>query len=212
MESKDVDVVRTSAHRFAHLTFRRRLTLKDRRSVHVDQRGITLIEILVVVAIIGLISFGLTSTISQTFNVSSRTSNRMIAVRQVQQAGKQVSNDVLQSQNVTPTSNDTGFPLTLVWEHWDRAERHEVRYDLTENNALKRTLWVTPLGEGTTETVTIVARYIDDTYDYSDDEWRTYCEWDPLLRVLTFKVTARVAAGPQGASETRIYEIKTRPG
>lgn len=181
--------------------------------LHSDQRGITLVELLVVVVLIGLISLGLTTTILQTFNVSARSSNRMVAVRQVQQAGKQVSNDVLQSQTVTPDpDSETGFPLILTWRQWDETLNH-VTYDITPGNELERTAVLTPPSGGdSTTTVLIIARYIDASYDDSAFRWKTYCEWDLGLRVLYFRVTSKVAEGPRGAVETREYEINSRIG
>ena len=182
------------------------------KRLHSDQRGITLVELLVVVVLIGLISLGLTTTILQTFNVSARSSNRMVAVRQVQQAGKQVSNDVLQSQTVTPhPDSETGFPLILTWRQWDETLNH-VTYDITPDNELKRTAVLTPLVGESTTIVLIIARYIDASYNDSAFRWRTYCHWNPGLRVLYFRVTAKVAEGPRGAVETREYEINSRIG
>jgi prepilin-type N-terminal cleavage/methylation domain-containing protein len=60
--------------------------LKHKR-LHLDQRGITLIEMTVAVALIGLIAAGIAMTISQVMAVNSRTSGKMVALRQVQQAG-----------------------------------------------------------------------------------------------------------------------------
>ena len=60
-----------------------------------DQRGLTLIELVIVIAITGLITAGITMTIMQVFNMNTRASNRMTAVSQVQHAGKLVSEDIL---------------------------------------------------------------------------------------------------------------------
>jgi len=171
--------------------------------LHRDQRGFTLVEMLVVVALVGLIAFGLTTTISQIFNVSSRTSNRMIAVRQVQQAGKEVSKDILQSQNVTCSCSPV-FGLNLTWADWLGAN-HEVIYWITEDGTLER--WHRETDGGVvTETTRVIAQYID-----PDLTSCSPCGIVPGNVVVVFTVTAEVGGGPQGSTETRTYEIDPRP-
>jgi prepilin-type N-terminal cleavage/methylation domain-containing protein len=164
------------------------------RKLYKGQGGFTLIEILVVLALIGLITGGITAAISQVLTINTRSSNHMIAVRQVQQAGKEVSKDTLQAQNVTPDSGDSGFPLTLAWTNWDGVD-NAVNYTI-EDNKLQRSHNI--------DGVRAIAQYID------PDE--TSCSWNNVTRVLTFTVTATVGNGPYEAIETRIYEIKPRPG
>jgi prepilin-type N-terminal cleavage/methylation domain-containing protein len=55
------------------------------------ERGFTLLELIIAVAITGLITTGVTTAIYQTFTLSTRTSNHMIVVREVQEAGYWVS-------------------------------------------------------------------------------------------------------------------------
>jgi prepilin-type N-terminal cleavage/methylation domain-containing protein len=161
------------------------------------ERGFTLVEMLVVLALIGIITGGITAGIMQVLTINSRASNHMIAVRQVQQAGKEVSKDTLQSQNVT-CGNYSGFPLTLTWTDWE-GMYNEVVYtiiDETDSNALQRSHNVTG--------VRAIAQYIDPA--------QTSCSWNNVTRVLTFTVTATVGNGPYQAIETRIYEMEPRPG
>jgi hypothetical protein len=114
----------------------------------------------------------------------------MIAVRQVQQAGKEVSNDALQAQSVNATGSQ-GFPLILVWTDWE-GEVNQVTYTLTDDNELLRSHNV--------DESRVIAEYIDPDY--------TSCVWDQANKVLTFTVTASVGT----ESETRVYEIEPRPG
>ena len=155
------------------------------------ERGLTLIELLIVIAITGLITGGITMTIFQVFNINARTTNRMAAVRQVQNAGFWVSPDVQMSQNVTP-GGGSGFPLTLIWEEWATGNNHTVVYTLVDNK-LQRSHSV----NDELQTVTPIAEYID-----SD---QTSCVW--AGGALNFTVTATVG----GQSETRVYEVKPRP-
>ncbi len=168
-----------------------------------DQRGFTLIEILVVVVLIGILTGGITATISQVLTINTRASNHMIAVRQVQQAGDRLSKDVLQAQSVNATGS-WGFPLILTRKDYETGDLCEITYTITADNKLQRSLKITPDGEDPTTRVSIVAEYIDPDPD------QTSCVWDNDEGKLTLTVTATVS-GWKPASETRIYEVIPRP-
>jgi len=164
------------------------------RFIHGSQRGFTLIEMLVAVALVGIITLGISAATMQILTINTRASNHMIAVRQVQQAGKEVSNDVLQAQIVQYV--DSNFPLTLTWTEWGGNYTHEIVYHL-EGDKLWRSHSLKD-DEGTVieQTTTYVARHIYVT---------------TLEGKLVFTVTAKVGNGPLGGSETRVYEVEPRP-
>jgi len=118
--------------------------------IHKNERGFTLVELIIAIAITAIITTGVTMTIFQVFTGNARSSNHMIAVRQVQNAGYWVSHDAQMAQLVV-TTGVSGFPLILTWTDWDGTE-HQVTYDIVNGDELKRS-------EGATET--IVAKYID---------------------------------------------------
>ena len=168
------------------------------KRLHKDQRGFTILELLLVIILTGIITTAITTTIFQVFNMNTRTANHMIAVSQVQQAGKLVSEDILQAQNVT-AGGSLGFPLTLTWAV---NATHEIIYTLEnmpsgEFKRLQREHKINSVLESTT----IVAEYID------PDQTSFYpLGMLPPGGVLTFTVTVTVG----DESETRVYEVKPR--
>ena len=78
------------------------------KKLNKDQRGLTLVELLIAILLTGLITGGITMTIFQVFNLNTRTSNHMTAVRQVQHAGFWVSPDVQMAQPEKIDDNPSG--------------------------------------------------------------------------------------------------------
>jgi len=173
-----------------------------------DQRGFTLIELLIAILLTGLITGGITMTIFQVFNLNTRTSNHMTAVRQVQNAGFWVSPDVQMAKNVT-TGGSPGVLLTLTWTAPGTGDEHEVIYTLEDMSGGFQILWRAHKKNSVLESTTKVAEYIDPAETSCDCNCADCdCESESDDLVLTFKVTANVG----GQSETREYEVKPRPG
>jgi prepilin-type N-terminal cleavage/methylation domain-containing protein len=167
-----------------------------------DQRGFSLLELVIVIALTGLITAAITTTVFQVFNMNTRTANRMTAVSQVQHAGKIVSEDILEA-NTVDAEDDPYTPelelLTLTREDFATNATHEVIYTLDEG-----ALWRSESVEGEEgEIVTRVAEYIDPDQTTFDPPGVL-----PPGGVLTFTVTATVG----DESETRTYEVQPRPG
>jgi len=169
------------------------MTIPGMRLMHRDQRGVTFVELMLAIALAGIVTAGITMTFAHVFSGSTRTSNHMTAVRQVQSAGYWVSQAALQAQNVTPAAGPSGFPLPLTWE-WD-GTMNKVVYTI-EDSKLQRARSVGGVSAGTG----VIAQYID------PDPEETSCMWDG--EVLTLKVTANVG----GQIETRVYDVTPRPG
>ena len=165
------------------------------------QKGFTLIELIVVVAITGLITWGITLTIIQVFDINTRSTNRMAAISQLQNAGLWVSNDAQMAQSVNATGG-SGFPLTLNWIDWETSDSHAVNYTLEAMSSgglekLQRSTINGVAPPPPTDPPT-VAEYIDP--DQTSFAWDG--EW------LTFTVTATVGE----ESETRVYKVAPRSG
>ena len=164
------------------------------KKLHKDQRGFTLIEMVVVIVLIGVISLGITSAISQVMTINHRASNHMICVRQVQQAGKEVSKDTLQAQVINATGSQYHL-VTLTWDEWGTNDTHTVEYELVDITdgigKLQRT--------HNNDEVRIIAQYIATN--------QTSFVQVAGVDAYEFQVTATLGT----ESETRIYEIKPRP-
>lgn len=167
-----------------------------------NQRGITVIELIIAMALSVIIAGAITATILQVINGSNRTNNHMTAVRQVQNAGYWVSHDAQMAQSVNTTAPD-GFPITLSWVGWSGNTTYEVVYsseNMTSGSLknLQRSYSV----NGTVQETSYVAQYVDPattSANFTSGE-------------LIFTVTATVGAGSQAGSETRFYKVGPRPG
>ncbi|MCD6391456.1 MAG: prepilin-type N-terminal cleavage/methylation domain-containing protein [Dehalococcoidia bacterium] len=187
-----------------------------------DQRGITLIELVIAIALTGVITAAITMSIFQVFNMNTRTSNHMAAVSHVQQAGKLVREDIMKAQNVD-TGDDPGTPelelLTLTWKEGGTEIPHEVIYTLEDMSSgefkiLWRYYYINPDINPDPVSTTKVAEYIDpdqtscccDCDGDGDGDCDGDCNCDDA--VVIFRVTANVG----GQSETRVYEVMPRAG
>ena len=171
------------------------------RLIHKNQKGFTLIELLIVVAIFAVVAVVTNAVIVQVVQ-SNRTSNHMVALRQVQQAGYRVNLDALQAQNVSNGTGSGGFPLTLNWTAW-AGEFHTVVYNLTTPSGGLCQLWRNETVGTNSTTTTIVGQYI---YLGTEPPSSTGCSWNATTKVLILNITAMVGL----ETESRTYEIKPR--
>ncbi len=104
-----------------------------------NQKGFTLIEVLVTVGILGAIMGVLSMTVISIMIITPRTNDWAIALRQVQNAGYWISRDVLMSQIVTPAQNPGDPLVALEWDDGD-GTHYEVDYVVTDDDELRREL------------------------------------------------------------------------
>jgi len=160
-----------------------------------NQKGFTLIELIVALAIASVIGVAATMTAHQLITIPVISNDSNTAINQVRNAVNWINRDV---QSATPGSINTTSPKFLSMEQleWESDTgdwtTHAVNYTL---ELADKELWRDYDGEPGI----LIARYID-----TDN---TSCSWDSTEKVLTVNIT--VQAGTR--TEARTFEVKTRP-
>jgi len=171
-----------------------------------SERGFTLIETLVGIAILALIAGAATMATFQVINVTKSSNDHITAVRQVQNAGYWISRDALMAENVIVDDLTPPDFLILNWTEWGYDEDstyHSVRYsfqDLSDGiGKLRRTYWSSA---GINEEI-LVAEYI--YYNPGDSDNTTKASYPSSV------LTVQIAASFEEANETREYRVWHRP-
>lgn len=164
-------------------------------TINKNQRGYTLLEVLVATAITGLIVAGLTTAIFQISDVNAMSRARMAAIKEVENAVSWISLDAQSAQTISTTS-PSGFPLTLSWVDWDNTST-DISYSV-QDGQLHRSQSIN--GEEPINTVIIP--------HVNSEQQMTNCQFS--MGVLTLKITATIN-GFRTASETRYFNITPRP-
>ncbi len=168
------------------------------------EKGFTLVELLVSLAITVLITAAAGAALFQVFQASSRNNDYMTAVRQVENAGFWISRDAQMANSVTTNTTLPDF-LVINWTEWitaTSANYHSATYffDGLANGigSLKRNHWSTA-GDNQT---TLIAGSI--YYNPVDTVNTTSLSYEGEL------LTVRVTALCENTMETREYIISRR--
>lgn len=156
-------------------------------------KGVTLIELLIVLLLTGLVVAAASATINQLVLLVPRNESRMVAIRQVQQAGYWISCDGVMAQEIAVG----GLPdfLTLSWVEPDTGAPTTVVYSLSDGTLQRQ------VTSGGTSTQSLIAENIASIQAQYPAEGR---------RVLKVEITASIPAPVAAVSETRTYEIAPR--
>jgi len=174
-----------------------------------QRRGFTLVEVLIALAISGLIGGAIATSIVQMFDVNHQNTSAITAQRQVQQVGYYMSRDGQNAQTVTLNATPAGpagtnFAVRFTWTDWITGDLYAVTYSLTNGGVINRTQAVTSAGVTTTSPAQKIAENISTS---SANTVFQPVGGSPGLYILT--VTASIS-GKIPVSETRIYEIRQR--
>jgi prepilin-type N-terminal cleavage/methylation domain-containing protein len=97
------------------------------KKIRLHQHGFTLVELLVALAITGLIVTGIMVSISQIISVNAASNSRMMAIKQIEVAIDRMRLDVQMGQQISMNDSDTDF-LVSYWTEWDSATAYNVKY------------------------------------------------------------------------------------
>jgi len=157
------------------------------------EKGFTVIELLLVVAITGVIVVPLMMATTTLLTNPQRSTNQNVVLQEVRNAGTWISRDVQMSRTVTPGGSN-GFPLSLsIPVDDDENNDNSIEY-VFDGDMLKRRLYDP------------VPTLISETHvaDHIDTDNTTFSAVDVGL----YRLTVRAARGE--AAVTRGYEVSQR--
>jgi prepilin-type N-terminal cleavage/methylation domain-containing protein len=163
------------------------------RPLNKDQRGMTLIELMLALAISAIIGGAVMTVVVQTFTHSARSNAHLTAVTEVERAVHAMTRDIVMAQKI---ENDlSGKVIQLTWTQWDNKIK-QVAYTLVDGQ-LRRTHYT----DGVEDGQSVAAEHIT----AADAEPEVYDGG-----TINLTITATVGTNtPQ--SETRVCEILPRP-
>lgn len=176
------------------------------KKLHSEQSGFTILELIVALAILGVIYEGLAATFPQILSINDANNAHIIAVSQVQNAIDNINGDIQMAQTITATGN-TRFPMVLSWVSWNADKtvpqlNCSLTYSIDGQGNMQRQY----VDSGGGSSSKIVARYISSLTADSG------CSYDSTNHKLSLHLTAIVSFGSKTARETRELSIIPRPG
>jgi type II secretory pathway component PulJ len=164
--------------------------------IHKSQKGVTLVELAVAIALTGLIGLGAAIALVQVSTQTARNTDYTTLSQQTMNAVHWLGQDIQMAQTINGADNFPATDLQLSWKWWDN-HTYSVNYTL-EDGSLVRTY-----SDGAGQVRTLVAEYILSENDV------TNCV--SANGTVTLTITAGVGEGAHGVSVTRVRQISARP-
>jgi prepilin-type N-terminal cleavage/methylation domain-containing protein len=155
------------------------------------QKGYGLIEMVVGLALAGILTTGITTFTVQTITEGARSNNCMQAICQLENAGYWMGRDVQMAENIT-LGQSAGFPLQLVWIDSDQNE-YQVTFNIS-GGQINRSL----IKNGENPIQTLIAQSINPAPSLTNLSYAG--------GLLTFNVTSTF----RNNNVSRSYQIKKR--
>ena len=165
-----------------------------------SEDGYSLIGILVALAIMAIITGGIMVIIDQIYYVNSDRTNHIVAIREVQNAGRWFTLDGQKAVTIEPAEGPDGFPLTISWEDTDD-NQHEVVYTISVDDKLQRQHYTNRTINPDPDNTTLIASHIDSA--------NTSCSVTENNELVA-NITAAVNDDRSTYTETRTYRIFPR--
>ena len=151
----------------------------------INEKGFTVISLIVVIAISSVIALGAGMTIAQILKQSQLNEDYATVVRQAQNVGFSVSQDMVMARMVSNTDNvstsDIEF-IILIWKDWESGHKHHVRYIWLDSvDSLKKVIrkhtTYDENGQEISSTNTLLADYIySANLTQPNDAWKLTVE------------------------------------
>lgn len=169
------------------------------------ERGFTVIELMVGLALSSMIALGALAVSYQTMHVTVDSSDDLSAATQVESAGFWISRDAQMAAEYTTTGLTEPDMLVMTWDEFvygGNAVENTVTYSVVDRvngvGTLKRRF--APGGGLATDTIVALGVY----YDPADPTGTSVAAW--VLPELKVKIVVRV----DDATETRTYAVTYR--
>ena len=170
-----------------------------------SQKGFTLLELIIVIALTGIISTAAAMSIHQIFTGTAFSNDQNTAINQVRNAAYWISRDAQMAQpdEIKGSNLTLGRFLQLKWNSFDSNTTHAVNYTLEDmpGNGLKKLKRSETINSDSL-TNTLIAQYIKPM-----EEEETWCSWNSTEKILTVNITAQVG----GRTEKRTFQVEPRP-
>jgi prepilin-type N-terminal cleavage/methylation domain-containing protein len=204
------------------------MILKHLKTIVKNQRGMTLIELILVISVIAIIGSAATATIFQIVRGSGTSNNREVAISNLESAADWFTKDALQAQGrpnqvnppiinpgdpPPPDELDVDFPITFMWtdygdDYTSSLDDYEYTctYTLETSGKLTRTVEKYNIDDVlVSQSTTLVADKI------STNTSMSFCEYNWIKEYIVLTLTSIVGTStPHEVSETRTYKIVSR--